>query len=97
MNMQMKLQNFKNIHNKIISDAYILVKETISAASAPPLIVNPNNDGKEELFKNCASFTDCLSKINNIQKDNAKYIDLVMPLCNLIEYVDNYSQTSASL
>ena len=29
--------------------------------------------------------------------DNAKDIDIVMPMCNLIEYSDNYSKTSGRL
>ena len=39
----------------------------------------------------------CLSKINNTQIVNAKYIDIVMPLYDLIEYSDNYSKTSGGL
>ena len=41
--------------------------------------------------------TDCISEINNTKLDNAKYIDVVMPMYNLIEYSDNYSKTSGSL
>ena len=52
---------------------------------------------KKVIFKNCAPFTDCISKINNTQVDNAKDIDIVMPMYNLIEYSDNYSKTSGSL
>ena len=48
-------------------------------------------------MKNSAPFTDCISEINNIQVDNAKIIDVVMPLYNLIEYSDIYSKTSGSL
>ena len=48
-------------------------------------------------FKNCAPFTSCISEINNTQVDNAKYIDIVMPVYNLIEYSDNYAKTSGSL
>ena len=48
-------------------------------------------------FKNCALFTNCISEIDNTQIDNAKYIDIVMPMYNLIEYSDNYSKTSGSL
>ena len=40
--------------------------------------------------KDCAPFTNCISKMNNTQKDNAEYIDIVMPMYNLIEYSDNY-------
>ena len=42
-------------------------------------------------------FTNCISKINNTQIDNAEYIDTVMPMYNLIEYSDNYLKTSGSL
>ena len=48
-------------------------------------------------FKNCAPFTNCISEINNTQVDNAKDIDIVMPMYNLIEYSDNYAKTSGSL
>ena len=41
--------------------------------------------------------TNCISEINNTQIDNAKDIDIVMPMYNLIEYHDNYSKTSGSL
>ena len=48
---------------------------------------------KGVILKNCASFTDYISEINNTQTDNAKYIDVVMPMYNLIEYSNNYSKT----
>ena len=38
-----------------------------------------------------------MSEINNAQVDNAKDIDIVMPMHNLIEYSDNYAKTSGSL
>ena len=37
----------------------------------------------------------CISRINNIEIDNAHDIDIVM--YNLLEYSDNYSKTSGSL
>ena len=43
------------------------------------------------------SFTNCICEINNPQVDNAKDLDIVMPMYNLIEYSDNYSKTSESL
>ena len=52
---------------------------------------------KKVIFKNCALFTNCISKINNTQIDNAEYIDIVMPMYNLTEYSDNYSKTLGSL
>ena len=48
-------------------------------------------------FKNCAQFTDCISEINNTQIVNTKDIDIVMPMCNLIEFSNNYSKKSWSL
>ena len=45
---------------------------------------------KRVIFKNCDPFTNCISKINNTQIDNAEYIDIVMPMYNLIEYCDNF-------
>ena len=52
---------------------------------------------KDVAFKNCASFTNCISEINNTQVDNAKDIDIIMPMYNLIEYSDNYAKTTGSL
>ena len=49
------------------------------------------------IFKNCAPFIRCISKINNTEIDNAQYIDIVMSMDNLIEHSDNYSKTSGSL
>ena len=49
------------------------------------------------VFKNCAPFTYYISEINHTQVDNAKDIDIIMPMYNLIEYSDNYVKTSGSL
>ena len=49
------------------------------------------------IFKNCGPFTNCISKINNIQIDNANNFDIVIPMYNLIEYSNNYSKISGSL
>ena len=35
-----------------------------------------------------------MRRINNTQVDDAYDIDIVIPMCNLIEYSDNYSKTS---
>ena len=75
------------------SDAYILVKGNITVNNTAAA----NNTNKKVIFKNCAPFTNCISKINNTQIDNAEYIDIVMPMYNLIQYSDNYSKTSGSL
>ena len=74
----------------ILAKGYIIVNNTGTAAA-------PNNTNKKIIFKVCAPFTNCISKINNAQLDNVKDIDIVMPMHNLIEYNDNYSKTSGSL
>ena len=79
------------------SDAYILVKGTITVNNTAAQGAAANNTNKKVIFKNCASFTNCLSEINNTQIDNAKDIDIVMPMYNLIKYSDNYAKTTGSL
>ena len=79
------------------SDAYILVKGNITVNNTAADGAAANNTNKKVIFKNCAPFTNCISKINNTQVDNAEYIDIVMPMYSLIEYNDNYSKTSGSL
>ena len=79
------------------SDAYVLVKGPISVNNTAAQGAAANNTNKKLIFKNCAPFTNCISKINNTQIDNAKDIDIVMPMYNLIEYSDNYAKTTGSL
>ena len=79
------------------SDAYILVKGNITVNNTAATGAAANNTNKKIIFKNCAPFTNCISKINNSKVDNAKDIDIVMSMYNLIEYNDNYSKTSRSL
>ena len=78
------------------SDAYILVKGNISVNNTAGAAA-ANNTNKKVIFKNCAPFANCIIKINNTQIGNAEYIDIVMPIYNLIEYSGNYSKTSRSL
>ena len=47
------------------SDAYILVKGTISVTNTAVAGVAANNINKKVIFKNCAPFTNCISEINN--------------------------------
>ena len=81
------------------ADVYIIVKGTITITGAR------NDDAAKQLdetnkgviFKNCAPFIKCISRINNTDIDNSQDIDIVMLMYNLIEYSDNYSETSGSL
>ena len=78
-------------------DAYILVKGriTITEAGADAAARQADERNEEVIFKNCcATFINCKSEINNTEIDNAKDIDIAMPMYNLIEYSNNYSKTS---
>ena len=79
------------------SDAYILVKGTISVNNTAAQGAATNNTNKNVIFKNFTPFTNCISEINNTQIDNAKDIDVVMPMYNLIEHSDNYAKTTGNL
>ena len=48
-------------------------------------------------FKNCAPFTKCITHINDEHVDNADNLAVILPMYNLIEYSDSYSDTSRSL
>ena len=66
------------------SDVYILVKGNITVNNTAEDGAALDNTNKKVKFKNCAPFTNCLSKINNTQIDNAEYIDIVMAMYNII-------------
>ena len=66
------------------SNAYILVKGTISVNDTAAGDAINNNNNRKVIFKNCAPFTNFISEINNTQIDNAKDIDVVIPMYNLI-------------
>ena len=73
------------------SDACIVVKGTITVRNR-----DNNAYDKKLAFKNNALFVSCISKINNTPIDNAEDLDIVMPMCNLLEYCKNYSKTTGS-
>ena len=70
------------------SDPYIVVKGTIT--------LTKTNDGhftdlrnRFLAFKSNAPFTNCIPEVTNVLTDNAEDLDVVMPLCNLLEYRTN--------
>ena len=71
------------------AEAYILVDGTIRATNA----VNATRLA----LKNYAPFTKCNLEINDEHVDTAESLDIVMPMYNLIEYSDNYQDSSATL
>ena len=91
----MLIMNLKNLQQNIksslcnYSNAYILVTGDIKAIGG-----NANTDGA---FKNCATFSRCVTHIIDQHIDTAENLDIIMPMYNLIEYSDNNSDTFESL
>ena len=79
--------------------AYILVKERIKITGERDNTGarQANERNKGVTLQNGAPFTDWISKTNNTQVNNVNYLDIVMPVYELIEYSDNYPKTSGSL
>ena len=71
------------------SDAYILFTGNIN--------VTGGDANTKVAFKNCAPFKDCRTEINDTSVDYANFINITMPMHNLIECSGNYSDTSESL
>ena len=73
---------------KLLNDAFILVLGNITVNA---------DDNTDVAFKNCAPFSTCTTKVNGVFVDEANHIYTAMPMYNLIEYSDNYSDTSRRL
>ena len=82
------------------AEAYILVDGKIraipgAAVGNPPAV--PALNLTRLALKNCAPFTNCNLEINDEHVDTAENVDIVTPMYNLIEYSDNYQDSSATL
>ena len=71
------------------AEAYILVDGTIRGTGG--------NNNTRLALKNCTPFTKCNLEINDEHVDTAENLDITMPMYNLIEYSDNYQDSSATL
>ena len=71
------------------SDPYILVTGNITATGG--------DANTRVAFKNCASFTKCITHINDEYVDNADNLDIIMLMYKLTECSDNYSGISENL
>ena len=69
------------------SDAYILVTGNIQNKHANSVVA----------FKNCTLFRTCDVTINDEHIEKAEDLDTVMPMYNLLEYSDNYQDSTGSL
>ena len=90
------------------SDAHILVTGNITAtrtiavsAGSPVDTQSQRNQGftapTQVASKTCAPFKKYRTEINETFVDEADFIDITMPMYDLIEYSDNYSDTSGNL
>ena len=73
------------------TDPYMLLNETITITGEGHDNAAKQLDGRNKgvAFKYCVPFTKFIRRTNNTEIDNAKDIDIVIPMCNLIEYSDN--------
>ena len=71
------------------AEAYILVDSTIRGTGG--------DNNTRLALKNCAPFTRCNLEINDEHIDIAENLDIVMSMYNLIEYSDNYQDSSETL
>ena len=80
------------------SDAYILVKDTITVNG---IVNGAENEifrrNRPLILKNNAPFVSCMTKINNEFIEDVYDLDIVMPMYNLLEYSKNYRKTIGSL
>ena len=82
------------------ADAYILVDGKIRAIPGAPVsdpAAIPALNLTRLALTNCAPFTKYNSEINDEHVDTPENLDIVMPMYNLIEYSDNYQDSSATL
>ena len=71
------------------AEAYILVDGTIRGTGG--------DNNTRLTLKNCVPFTKCNLEINDEHIDTAENLDIGIPMYNLIEYSDNYQDSSATL
>ena len=64
------------------------LKSSICDYSDAYILVTGNTDGA---FKSCSPFRKCRTELNETFVDDADFINITMPMHNLIEYSDNYS------
>ena len=76
---------------------YYCYKDYWTIAGANPQRKQPVVAARQVIFKNWASFENCRTEINGTFADYANFINITMPMYNLIEYSESYSDTSGSL
>ena len=82
-----------------LSDVCMLLKGTVKITRAGAVAAARQADkrNKQVIFKKFRPFTNFIYGINNMRVGNAKDLDGVIPMYDLIEYSDSYSKTSGNL
>ena len=85
-------------HACILVTGNVTVTKTIAAADDNPVQRSqPLTAATQVAFKKCVPFKECRTEINDTFVDYADFINIAMSMYNLIEYSDNYSDSSGSL
>ena len=79
------------------ADAYILVNGTITVTANASANNIRDKKNRPLILKNNAPFVSCITRINNELVEDADYLDIVIPMYNLLEYSKNYRKTIGSL
>ena len=75
------------------ADAYILVIGNITVEN----VLAANVPNTKAAFKNCHPFIKCKIHLNDVHVEDLDNLDIILNMYNLIEYLDNYSDSTASL
>ena len=59
--------------------------------------ITGGDDTAKVAFKNSAPFIKCVTNINHEYVETADNLDIILPMRNLLEYSDNYEESSGSL
>ena len=81
-----------SLNQKLLNQVFVILMHLITEN----ITVEANNS-TDVAFNNCAPLSTCTKKINDVFVDEVNHIYIAMPMYNLIEYRNNYSNTSGSL
>ena len=93
MSFMIKIQ----IMVKEMKMAHMIIQMHILSILLHYITATNGNEIANVEFKNFVPFTKCITHINDEHMDEVKNLDITMSLYKLIEYSDNYSDTSGSL
>ena len=83
MEDEMKMIQLLNLRQKLLNQIFVTGDMKVTNIAADTNVA----------FKNCALFTRCVTHINDKHVEIAQYLNIIMPMCNLIEYSDNYNDS----